>query len=1193
MPEKKIYTVATAHLDTQWNWTVRETISTFLPQTLQKNFYLFDRYPGYRFNFEGAFRYALIREYYPEYFERLKTYIRKGRWNVAGSSWESGDVNIPDSEALLRNILYGNQFFKREFNKESSDLFLPDCFGFSKALPTIAHHMGLKGFSTQKLAWWDASAYPIPFDIGKWKGTDGNYLFAVLNPGLYETEYRETIKYGPLRDKAFASETDLVYSYYGTGDSGGAPSEASVRVVQAEINKPGDVQVISASSDEIYKELENKPLPEWDDELIMRTHGVGTYTSRALLKRWNRHNEKLADAAERANCAAHFLGFPYPKNVLRNAWKRFLWHQFHDDITGTSIADAYTITYNDYMVSINQFAEELTGGVRNVASLLDTTGKGVPIIVFNPVAYNRSERVRVQVPKGNFFVLDPDNQVIASQRNDTHLDFMATVEGVGFKVYQILPGSMSALSDLSFQKNDDFELENEFYQVKVNLHGDIEQIYDKELACNLLKGPIEFEFLENQSMVWPSWEILYEDIQAEPREKIEGKAHFELVEEGDVCIGLRVKRRQAGSTFIQTIRLFNHLKRIEVENQIDWMTQKTLLKLRFPLNVANEMARYDLGAGSIERGLNHENLYEVPAQGWVDLSDQRMGVTLMSDCKYGWDHPAKDVLRLSVLHTPKGSFGESNQHLQDMGENRFSFAIYSHKGDFTQGTVRAAQSFHQPMRTFYSEMHAGVLGKQFTMLTLHDENVVLKAMKVSEQGDELIVRLQEMSGRNRREVPIEFVSRVMGVHETNGFEEMIPGRVMIENKKFYFDIGKNSLKSYIVKLDKSGIQEKDVKQRPVELIYNSDAYSPEGSQKIHTMIPVEITPRVIESRGIRFVVDPTKVLSAMRADGQKIIVGEDYTHCYFLAASLQGDKSYAFIVDGKTQLITIQDWREEIGGWDDVQAKRFAGVKTDPVAWNATHLHEPKGNIPYSYAYMFRYNLKGKKIFFPVDENLVIYAVTLAKHEELEAADFMFDQKQARKTYHLEVIGGSGSGDLPAGFPLYLLPEVPEDHTFAGWEPELEHMPEADTTIEAKFRYLGINLAKNAPVHANASFTDLEMADNAVMSGKAKWRSVGDEDKWLEVDLGQTQVINGYQVRHAGAYGEPESYNTSDFALQVYRQEGWETVDQVVGNTQSITMRVIAPTSGQRFRLFITKGTQHSNRSASIYSFELYGGFDV
>ncbi len=129
-----------------------------------------------------------MKEYWPEEWSLLKEYVRQGRWPVAGSFVNVCDVNIPAPESLVRQILYGNAFFRREFATESADIMLPDCFGFGYALPSVAAHCGLKRFSTQKLTW--GAARTLPFDIGLWVGSDGKGVVAALQGGDY-TAFKE------------------------------------------------------------------------------------------------------------------------------------------------------------------------------------------------------------------------------------------------------------------------------------------------------------------------------------------------------------------------------------------------------------------------------------------------------------------------------------------------------------------------------------------------------------------------------------------------------------------------------------------------------------------------------------------------------------------------------------------------------------------------------------------------------------------------------------------------------------------------------------------------------------------------------------------------------------------------------------------------------------------------------------------
>src|SRR5690242_3403568 len=269
-----LYVVGYAHLDTEWRWEYPQTINEYLSKTLRNNFALSDKYPHYVFNFTGANRYRLMKEYYPADFARLKQYVAAGRWFPAGSSMEEGDVNSPNAESIIRQILYGNNWFRKEFGMASDEYMLPDCFGFPASLPSILAHAGIKGFSTQKLssAWQPAphvggpdspekTPAGIPFNVGIWEGTDGRTVIAALNPlsygsnvqydiskapppppgpdpGLTEQQNQQRTRRQedwPQRIQTNGNLTGIFadYHYVGTGDVGGSPNESSVKLMEA------------------------------------------------------------------------------------------------------------------------------------------------------------------------------------------------------------------------------------------------------------------------------------------------------------------------------------------------------------------------------------------------------------------------------------------------------------------------------------------------------------------------------------------------------------------------------------------------------------------------------------------------------------------------------------------------------------------------------------------------------------------------------------------------------------------------------------------------------------------------------------------------------------------------------------------------------------------------------------------------
>ncbi len=498
MKKKKIYTVATSHLDTIWSWDFETTVSKYIYDTLVDNFALFKKYPSYIFSFEGSYRYELMEEYYPELFEEMKEYIKQGRWHVTGSAFENGDTNCPSPEALFRNILIGNSYFDEKFGKRSVDIYLPDCFGFGWALPSIMHHSNLKGFTTQKLAW--GSAYGIPFDIGKWYGVDGNYVYASCNPHDYYYTLTKLRDWDFVTDKLKENEKyglDWTYMFHGIGDRGGAPEEKTVKYVDDEIKKndSSDIEVVAASADQIYRDIENDlpqavkdKLPEWKTELVMQNHGVGGYTSRAIGKRWNTKCQELGDMAERAGVMASYFGASdYNESVLEKAWKRAIAHQFHDDTPGTSVQRAYRRSWNDYAMSINQFKGELEASLSSMTCLMKSDFcTGIPVMVSNSVEAKRVSAVKLElkdIATPFVRVYNDKGREVKSQVNSVkngvmEVIFIAEVESLGTRVYDVRPSGEACCigSELSIGGDT---MSNQKYEVRLNKNGDIASILDK------------------------------------------------------------------------------------------------------------------------------------------------------------------------------------------------------------------------------------------------------------------------------------------------------------------------------------------------------------------------------------------------------------------------------------------------------------------------------------------------------------------------------------------------------------------------------------------------------------------------------------------------------------------------------------------------------------------------------------------
>ncbi|MCD7790086.1 MAG: alpha-mannosidase, partial [Bacteroides thetaiotaomicron] len=790
----KAYMVSDAHLDTQWNWDIQTTINEYVWNTISQNLFLLKKYPEYVFNFEGGVKYAWMKEYYPEQYEEMKKFIEEGRWHIAGSSWEASDVLVPSVEASIRNIMLGQTYYRQEFGKEGTDIFLPDCFGFGWTLPTIAAHCGLIGFSSQKLDWRNHPFYgksKHPFTIGLWKGIDGKQVMLAHGYDYGRKWNNEDLsKNKDLEKLAQRTPLNTVYRYYGTGDIGGSPTLGSVRSVEQGIKGDGPVEVISATSDQLFKDylpFNNHPeLPVFDGELLMDVHGTGCYTSQAAMKLYNRQNEQLGDAAERAAVAAEWLGTAsYPQHTLTEAWKRFIFHQFHDDLTGTSIPRAYEFSWNDELISLKQFSQVLTSSVNAIAGQMDTRVKGTPVVLYNANAFPVSDLTEIileqpKTPKG-FTVYNAQGKKVASQmigyeNGRAHILVAASLPANSYAVYDVRTGG----SEKTISPSAASAIENSVYKITLDKNGDIISLTDKRNNKELVKDGKAIRlalFTENKSYAWPAWEILKETIDREPVSITDG-AKITLVENGALRKALCIEKKYGKSLFKQYIRLYegSRADRIDFYNEIDWQSTNTLLKAEFPLNIENEKATYDLGIGSVERGNNVQTAYEVYAQQWADLTDKNnsYGVSILNDSKYGWDKPDNNTIRLTLLHTPETKGNYAYQDHQDFGFHTFTYSLTGHNGALDKpATVIKAEILNQPIKAFSSPKHAGTLGKEFAFVRSSNDQVVIKALKKAEVSDEYVVRVYETGGAAPQQAAITFAGEIEKAVLADGTEKEI------------------------------------------------------------------------------------------------------------------------------------------------------------------------------------------------------------------------------------------------------------------------------------------------------------------------------------------------------------------------------------------------------------------------------------
>ena len=1098
-----LYVVGYAHLDTEWRWEYPQVIDEYLRKTMRDNFNLFEKYPHYTFNFSGSNRYRLMKEYFPADFAKLKNYVDQGRWFPAGSSVEEGDVNAPSAEAIIRQILYGNDWFRHEFGKASAEYMLPDCFGFPSSLPTILAHSGVKGFSTQKLVWGSSAdggglqsleqtPEGTPFNVGVWVGPDGESVVAGLNPGSYngniDTDLSMPLPPAPpnpvlvgldkkvaeLRAKqqsarqagqpfdrndmqelnslrweqgALANaqkETDLQryqgdwagrverngkitgvftdYHYFGTGDTGGAPREESVKRLEAIITKgsvslpaegaqrgqtqpesspvqvgEGPVHVISATADQMFLNItpgEAAGLPRFTGEMELTNHSAGSLTSQAYQKRWIRQQELLADAAEKSSIAAEWLGArTYPLQRLNDAWTLAMGAHFHDLAAGTATPRSYEFAWNDDVIALNQFAGVLNNAVEAVAAGMNTQTKGIPVVIFNPLNIAREDVVEANVkfpggmPKA-VRVTTPDGKEVPAQISAGKVVFVASVPSVGYAVYDVQPAEGSPASPSSLLVSKD-GLENAFYRVQLNQDGDVASIFDKENGRELLSAPARLAISYDNPAQWPAWNMDWEQEQAAPRAYVSGPAQIRVVEDGPARVAVEVARETSGSRFVQTISLSagDGGKRVEFGNVIDWKTRESNLKATFPLTASNVMATYNWDIGTIERPTAEPKKFEVPSHQWVDLTDMsgKFGATILTDCKNGSDKPTDNTLRLTLLRTPGVAGGYPDQATQDIGHHEFVYGFTGHSADWrTSQTDWQAQRLNAPLFAFSTTKHDGALGRSFSLLKVSNPRVRVLALKKAELSDEVIVRLVELDGRPQSDVKVSFAAPIASAREVNGQEQPV-GSATVVGGALVTSFGEYQPRTFAVRLAArpTATSVARVKSTTVPLTYTVATASNDGDRTATgfdgkgNALPAEMLPAEITFNDVRFQLGPSKsgAPNAVAATGQTInLPSGNYNRIYLLAASANGDQKAVFEVGGKKEELTIQDWGGFIGQWDDrtwsstdtshdhwgeMTGLKPGFIKRADLAWYCSHHHDAAGkNVDYAYSYLFGYEIE-------------------------------------------------------------------------------------------------------------------------------------------------------------------------------------------------------------------------------------------
>ncbi|MBI3477410.1 MAG: alpha-mannosidase [Acidobacteria bacterium] len=802
----RIRAVGNSHIDMAWLWPWTETVE-IVRNTYRSALDMMQEYPGFKFAGSSARTYEWLEEKYPELFQEIQQRVKEGRWEIVGGMWVEPDLNMPGGESLTRQILIGKQYFKKKFGVDVKIGWNPDSFGYNWQLPQIYKKSGIDYFVTQKLLWAHEFT-TFPHKLFWWEAPDGSRLLT-----YFPHDYGSSMEPIPMAEDVGtwipsmypANAKDPVMMYlYGVGDHGGGPTRTMLdqgkRLMNPDVVFPKvEFSTAGAFFDDLDKRNDLK-IPVWKNELYFQYHR-GVFTTQAETKKHIRHAEETLLDAEKYASLAHLYQRAYPQEEFTAAWKSLLFDQFHDIMPGSGIAVNYLEAKRDLEIVERSGNGILEHSFDEISSRIDTSKAGTPIVVYNSMSWPRTDVIEgeAQLPasSSSIEVVDSTGKAVPSQvldnKKETHhvrFLFRATVPAVGYATFYVRPTAKAASAGSSLKATSE-NLENEFVRLKVDPQtGCITSLFDKQskqetlapaesdtggpknVACgNLLQTfvdkPKEFD----------AWNI---DADFEKQYWSLDKAdEVKLAESGPLRAVIRVKHHFQNSSFVQDITMYPGVPRVDVNMQTEWNEKHILLKVAFPVSVHSKTATFEIPFGSIERPTTRNTpeeqaQFEVPGQHWADLSDERHGLSLLNDSKYGYDAKG-NVLRLSLLRSP--SWPDAHA---DEGHHEFTYSLYPHGGTWkTAETVRRGYELNYKLRPAQVQSHSGSLPPVHSFIGLSSDNVVLTAMKWAEDDGAVILRFYEWAGKEA-DVRVQLPPGAMSASETNLIEQSI-GNLAVTN----------------------------------------------------------------------------------------------------------------------------------------------------------------------------------------------------------------------------------------------------------------------------------------------------------------------------------------------------------------------------------------------------------------------------
>ncbi len=755
-PQRDMFTVSCVghtHIDLAWMWRVRHTKEK-AARSFSTAMRLFDEFEDFRFYQSTPQLYAYIKENDPGLYGQIRDRVREGRWEPGGGMWVEADCNLPGGESLVRQILYGKQYFMEEFGVDTHFVWLPDAFGFPFGLPQILKKSGIDVFMTSKLSWNKQNRFP--HDTFRWRGLDGSevlaYFLTTPADGFPTQDWAATYN-GDIHPKSFEGTFRLyqekdwnrnVMMTYGHGDGGGGCTRDMVQSVEAMKKVPFAPQAEFIQPEAFFRNLKEnlnkeKPLPVWEDELYLEYHR-GTYTSQAFMKRANRKLENRLRDLEYLMALKQVCHEAVDER-LDDCWKLLLKNQFHDILPGSSIHEVYEDAGADYAWLDRELArkeQQLTGVYEG----------GGSYTVWNNGSWTRSCLVKVPYEPESCWTDDRgallDQALSADGMALVRLEHMPPygMAGIHPSPKNRRSDERPVLSQIDLERR---HLENDSFLICWNAQGQLTRVYDKLLKFELFTDQPgnHLVIYEDKPLMFDAWDIdsFYTEKSSEP-----ALLSVEPVENNPLRTVLRFCYGFGESVIRQELVLVKGVHRLDFETAVDWRERQCLLKVYFPANVHTREAVFDTQFGNIKRSTTKNTSvdaakFEVCGHRFADVSQSDRGLAILNDCKYGYDVSGSTV-GLTLI---KSAIDPDDR--ADQGAHRFTYAVCPHDGSwYDSGIQEQAFDLNNPPVLWPGR----VLSDTKPLFAVHGAFIEIDAVKPAEDRNGIILRFHEYAGGDGR-----------------------------------------------------------------------------------------------------------------------------------------------------------------------------------------------------------------------------------------------------------------------------------------------------------------------------------------------------------------------------------------------------------------------------------------------------------